>query len=420
MGLKFAATLLAGSVLVAGSPASGQCVVADRPGAEVEGVLARGMFTDAAGRPEQALILTLAAPVCLTGGEETDNVPASRTIHIFSTDDEIARRIQRFVDSTVRVRGAVFGAITAHHHAPIVMDVREIGSAKAQTVPAATAGIVETTGNPNPAYAKAREPTARDLIETWRSSNKFMPDKKADRERFEIIDRRVVWRRYGRAFLQFRILSPAGDATSFARARCPGRTRPVEIQVYYQFSHNLKAWVPQGERGESSEGLCSDEKLWTAEQIEKLVDPPPLPIPPRISRRDVTTPRPRSPDRVAIMDALRPRYERLFGGPIVFKVERLRVAAGFAFVVVHPQRPSGAPIEKRAWERALGADCFQERETVTHEYWMRKLDGVWSIGLDNNLCATDSIVDQGDLIGAPPQLVDRDEWPEREFMPEPR
>jgi hypothetical protein len=35
------------------------------------------------------------------------------------------------------------------------------------------------------------------------------------------------------------------------------------------------------------------------------------------------------------------------------------------------------------------------------------------------MCADDSISDQGDLIGAPPQLVGKDAWPEREFMPEP-
>jgi hypothetical protein len=51
---------------------------------------------------------------------------------------------------------------------------------------------------------------------------------------------------------------------------------------------------------------------------------------------------------------------------------------------------------------------------------MHKRNGLWTIGLDNNMCADDSIVDQGDLIGAPPQLVDKGEWPEREFRPEPQ
>ena len=288
------------------------------------------------------------------------------------------------------------------------------GSTQAQTLRSAT--IVAPSGDLSPSYSNVRDPTAQELIETWRASNQFMPDKRVDTESFEVIDRRVAWDKYGRAFLQFRILSAFGDALSFAGARCRGRTRPVELQVYYQFSRDLNAWVPQGRRGDSSEGLCSDEKLWTAEQIETLVHPRPLPVPPKISRRDVQTPQRGSPERAAIMDALRPRYEGMFGKPILFKVERLRVAAGFAFVVVHPQRPSGSPIEKRVWDRALGGACFQERESVAHEYWMQKRDGSWSIGLNNDMCADDSIIDQGDLIGAPPQLVDKHDWPEREFM----
>ena len=420
MRLSVASILAAGIILVSGSAAAAQCIEADTPGTTLEGALTQRTFTDAAGRPEPTFILTLAAPVCLAGAEETDDVKDTHTIHVFSNDASVARRIQRFLDSQVRVRGTPFGALTAHHHAPIVMDVSEITSAEARSQPAAATSIVEPSGNPSPSYSKAKEPTAQELIETWRASNQFMPEKKVDRERFEIIDRRVAWDKYGRAFLQFRILSPSGDAMSFARARCRGQATPVEIQIYYQFSYDLEAWVPQGRRGESFEGLCSDEKLWTAEQIEKLLKPPPLPAPPRISRRDVSTPQRGSRERAAIMDALRPRYEELFGKPIEFKVESLRIAAGFAFVVVHPQRPNGAPIEKPVWDRALGDGCFQERESVSHEYWMQTRNGRWTIGLDNNMCADDSIVDQGDLIGAPPQLVDKDEWREREFMPEPR
>src|SRR5664280_31096 len=113
----------------------------------------------------------------------------------------------------------------------------------------ATPVIVEPTGNPNPAYSKDREPSAQQLIETWRSSNEFMPGKKVDRERFEIVDRHVVLGKYGRAFLQFRILSPEGDAMAWASARCRGRSKPVEIQVFYQFSTDLNAWVPHHTRG---------------------------------------------------------------------------------------------------------------------------------------------------------------------------
>jgi hypothetical protein len=279
--------------------------------------------------------------------------------------------------------------------------------------------IVEPSGSPRPEYSKARDPSAAQLIETWRSSNRFMTEKKVDNERFEVIDRRVVNGRISRAFVQFRILSAGDDAASFAARRCPGRTRPVEIQVYYQWSDDLRAWTPLNTRGDGTEDLCSGGKLWTAEQVGKLVNPPPLPDPPRISMASVYTPRPGSPERAAIMDALRPRYEAMFGAPIVFRVDTLRVAAGFAYVVVHAQRPDGAPIAKSTWKKALGGECFQSPASVTHEYWMRRDRAAWVIGVKNDMCADDSISQQGDLIGAPPQLMNLPAWPEREFMPEP-
>jgi hypothetical protein len=284
---------------------------------------------------------------------------------------------------------------------------------------AAPAEIVQPTGNPNPEYSKAREPDAQALIETWRSSNKFMTAKRVDRERFEIVDRRVeLGAKEPRAFLQFRILAAQGDALGFAAARCPGRRQPIEIQVFYQWSPDLGAWVAQGTRGEGNDDLCSGGKPWTADQIDRLLDPPPLPAPPRISRADVHTPGPGSPERAAIMNALRPRYEDLFGPPIVFKVETLRVAAGFAFVVVHPERPNGAPIDQAVWRKALGEPCFQNPVGVGHEYWMKQQGGAWTIGVKNGMCADDSISQQGDLIGAPAQLIGQDSWPEREFPPE--
>lgn len=283
----------------------------------------------------------------------------------------------------------------------------------------ATPAIVEPTGNSRPAYSKDRQPSAQQLIETWRSSNELMSGKKVDRERFEIIDRRVVWGKYGRAFLQFRILSPEGDAMAWASARCRGRSKPVEIQVFYQFSTDLNAWVPHRARGESSETLCSDDRLWTADNVARLVDPPPLAVPPEVSKQDVVTPLAASPERTAIVNALRPRYEELFGKPIVFKVLTMRVAAGFAYAVVHPQRPNGSPVEQLVWTKALDKSCDQNRYSVSHEYWMKKNGGVWTVGLKNDMCADDSISDQGDLIGAPSQLVGMDAWPEREFMPVP-
>jgi len=69
---------------------------------------------------------------------------------------------------------------------------------------------------------------------------------------------------------------------------------------------------------------------------------------------------------------------------------------------VHPERPNGAPIEEALWLKALGEPCFQNPVAATHEYWMKREGDTWTIGVKNGLCADDSIVGEGDLIGAPP------------------
>lgn len=91
-----------------------------------QGRLSLGHFKDAADRPEKAYILKLAAPVCLTGPDAEDNVKASSTIHVYSSNEALHARFRSLVGRQIRVEGQPFGAITAHHHAPIVMDVSRI------------------------------------------------------------------------------------------------------------------------------------------------------------------------------------------------------------------------------------------------------------------------------------------------------
>jgi hypothetical protein len=80
--------------------AKAECVGPNAP-LTVEGQLAIGNFHDAADRPESALILT-----------------------IYGDDTATQRRLRSFVGKDVRLTGEVFAAHTAHHHAPIVMDVK--------------------------------------------------------------------------------------------------------------------------------------------------------------------------------------------------------------------------------------------------------------------------------------------------------
>ena len=109
--------------------ACAQACMSDRSDREIaEGKLAIASRQDAAGRPERPYILTLAAPACLTATDPQDSVESTRTIHIFSSRDDVHAQIAQFVGKTVLVRGQPFAAHTSHHHAPIVMDIAEIDS----------------------------------------------------------------------------------------------------------------------------------------------------------------------------------------------------------------------------------------------------------------------------------------------------
>jgi hypothetical protein len=117
--------IIALAALASAAPAT-DCLRANRAGETAHGRLVERMFTDAADRPERAYIIELPAAICLSGDEDAGPVEGARTLHIFASEENVARRIRRFVGKRVRVRGSAFGAITAHHHAPIVMDISAI------------------------------------------------------------------------------------------------------------------------------------------------------------------------------------------------------------------------------------------------------------------------------------------------------
>ncbi len=91
-----------------------------------EGYLSLGRFKDAADRPETAYILTLPVPTCLADPDPDMRVDDANAIHLYSSNDDLYERLNGYVGKTVLVRGRPFGAHTAHHHAPIVMDISEI------------------------------------------------------------------------------------------------------------------------------------------------------------------------------------------------------------------------------------------------------------------------------------------------------
>jgi Domain of unknown function (DUF4431) len=118
--------LLAFVTLAAPAAAADRCQQFDAPRQIAEGRLLIGHFKDAVDRPETAYILRLPVATCLSAEDPEFRVERTRTIHIFSSDEKVRALIGRFVGKDVMVRGRPFGAHTAHHHAPIVMDISEI------------------------------------------------------------------------------------------------------------------------------------------------------------------------------------------------------------------------------------------------------------------------------------------------------
>ncbi|MFD0987763.1 DUF4431 domain-containing protein [Methyloligella solikamskensis] len=124
MRLPFALTVAA--VCLFASPAFADRCLKAGDDETLIGVISAGEFEDAAGRPESALILNLEAPECLTGDDENDQIDTAMTVHIFGADDQMHEQLQGAVGKEVLVLGTPFGAMTVHHHAPIVMEVTAV------------------------------------------------------------------------------------------------------------------------------------------------------------------------------------------------------------------------------------------------------------------------------------------------------
>jgi hypothetical protein len=52
-----------------------------------------------------------------------------------------------------------------------------------------------------------------------------------------------------------------------------------------------------------------------------------------------------SPERAAILDAIRPAIEAQMRGPVEFQIETMRTDGDWAFVMANPQRPGGQPVD---------------------------------------------------------------------------
>src|SRR5262245_56412131 len=110
------------------TPAATECLKANIDNQPAQGQLTVIRAKDAAGRTERPYILQLRANACLDADDPEDAVKSTRTIHVFPAEAKLEPSFKRLVGKAVAVRGSPFIAHTAHHHAPIVMQVTEIGA----------------------------------------------------------------------------------------------------------------------------------------------------------------------------------------------------------------------------------------------------------------------------------------------------
>ena len=115
-------------VLAAAAPAAG-CLDVRSGNAPVtlEGRLERASFSMreiSGGPPEREYILMLARSICLDdGGEFADPHRRFTQVQLFTSNDRLWPALRAGVGHRMRIRGSGFAAQTAHHHAPLVVDV---------------------------------------------------------------------------------------------------------------------------------------------------------------------------------------------------------------------------------------------------------------------------------------------------------
>ena len=76
--------------------------------------------------PERTLILEMSASICITdGGQMADPKRKFDTIHLYAPND-LAPILAAAKGRVVTVTGSGFPEHTGHHHAPLVLEVKEI------------------------------------------------------------------------------------------------------------------------------------------------------------------------------------------------------------------------------------------------------------------------------------------------------
>jgi hypothetical protein len=93
--------------------------------------------------------------------------------------------------------------------------------------------------------------------------------------------------------------------------------------------------------------------------------------------QQTTTPKQGSPERKAIVDALRVPMQKRLKQKIIFKIDRLKLKDGFAFIVAQPLQPNGRPIDYRGTsiQSAIDAGAFDDTVVAL----LKRQGGRWKV-----------------------------------------
>lgn len=248
-------------------------------------------------------------------------------------------------------------------------------------------------------FTNSDTPSSTELLDIWRYQNQNIVKGKG--EKVEVKDFQIKVGKpehgvSGMAFIRFAPLGDDGKAETWNGLNCKGeKLTDAGIQIYFQRDAKSRRWGTGGTVGSS---ICSTNEQESQSEIAKQLENAPYPTPPKISKADVTEPAKGSPDRKAILDVIREKYVNE-ASKIEFQVKTMKMAAGFAWVVVVPQYKNG---------KLVG--CV-EGDDLQSEYWMKKVEGKWTIAGGNGACSGDPSIQTGEQIGAPPQIVGKEKWP---------
>jgi hypothetical protein len=135
-----AAAVLAVCVMtspVQGPPAGGECLQYEPHEVSMTGKLVRRTdpgspnyeSVENGDQPETYFYLELSAPVCTLAASTDPNDPdvALHDVHLVQLvlDDAAYKRLRPKLGRRVTLRGTLFAAITGHHHAPLLLQVRK-------------------------------------------------------------------------------------------------------------------------------------------------------------------------------------------------------------------------------------------------------------------------------------------------------